>query len=113
VSVSLRGLHPDVRAAAEWALSWARHYNVPVTVTSTRRTWAEQAELRRRWEAGLSKWPANRPGESSHEYGLSWDSTTEPWAQSWWNQVRTLAGFSVPTNDEIHAEVPNWRQYVR
>lgn len=124
MSASLRGLHPEVRAAAEWALGWARYYGVPVTVTSTVRPWEQQARLRARWEAAGrpsrciatatgTVCPANAPGDSSHEWGLSWDSTTEPWAQAWWNEVRTLAGFRVPPHDEIHAEVPNWRSLVR
>ena len=119
----LRGLHEAVRPLADWALGWARYYNVPVTVTSSYRSWQSQADLRRRWEragrpascirtpTGLVC-PANRPGDSAHNYGLAWDSTTEPRYQAWWNHVRTLAGFSVPPHDEVHAEVPNWRSYV-
>jgi hypothetical protein len=121
--IALRGLHPEVRAAAEWALSWATYYGVPVTVTSTVRSWEEQARLRARWEAAGrpsscvstptgTVCPANLPGDSSHAHGLSWDSVTEPWAQDWWDHVRTLAGFFVPSHDRIHAEVPSWRQFV-
>lgn len=123
MAASLRGLHPEVRAAAEWALGWATYYGVPVTVTSTVRPWEQQARLRARWEAAGSPatciqtptglvCPANRPGDSSHEWGLSWDSVTEPRYQAWWNEVRRLAGFDVPSHDEIHAEVPSWRQFV-
>lgn len=123
MAVSLRGLHPEVRAAAEWALGWARHYGVPVTVTSTFRPWAEQSELRRRWEAngrprscvrisGRLVCPANEPGDSAHNFGLAFDSTVPAWAQDWWTMVRELAGFHVLRNDIIHAEVPNWRQHV-
>ena len=108
----LSGLHPDVAAAAEWALGWAEYYRVPVTVTSGYRSLSEQARLRREWEAGRSRWPANRPGDSAHNYGLAWDSSVPSWAQSWWTYVRELAGFRVPPGDEIHAEVPSWRDYV-
>jgi hypothetical protein len=85
---------------------------VSITVTSTLRTWQEQAELRRRYEAGVSQWPANKPGDSAHNYGLAFDSTVEPQYLAWWTHVRTLAGFHVPPHDVIHAEVPSWRQYV-
>jgi len=123
VSASLRGLRPEVRAAAEWALGWARHYGVPVTVTSTVRPWEQQAALRRRWEeAGRPSscvqtrtglvCPANEPGDSAHEHGLAWDSVTEPRYDAWWDRVRTLAGFAVPPHDRVHAEVPSWRRYV-
>lgn len=44
-----------------------------LVVTSARRSWAAQAELRRRWETGQSQIPANRPGTSLHEFGLAFD----------------------------------------
>lgn len=122
MAISLRGLHPAVRPAAQWTLDVAAHYNVPVTVTSTLRTWNEQRALRARYEKclregrfpgpGPCRFPANRPGDSSHNYGLSFDSTVPDHLMDWWAHVRRLAGFHVPVNDKIHAEVPNWRQYV-
>ncbi len=123
MAASLRGLHPQVREAAEWALAWARHYDVPVTVTSTLRPWAQQQRLRERFEKCVREgrfptpgtecaFPANRPGDSAHQFGLAWDSVVPSWAQSWWDEVRRLAGFHVLPNDRIHAEVPQWRSYV-
>lgn len=105
-------------------MSVARHYGVPVTVTSTLRPWEQQAELRRRWEAAGrpsrcvqtrtgTVCPANAPGDSAHEWGLAWDSEVPPYARRWWDYVRKLAGFATFPHDEVHAEVPNWRQYVR
>jgi len=120
--ISLRGLHPEVRDAAEWALGWANHYNVPVTVTSTLRPWAEQAALRKCFEEcvaqgrfpspGPCAFPANEPGDSAHNFGLAWDSVVPAQFQQWWNHVRELAGFEVLPNDVIHAQVPNWRNHV-
>lgn len=104
----------------------ASHFGVPVTVTSVLRDQKRQAELRRDWELcgmpGECSWcaplrrtvcPANRPGDSSHEWGLAWDSSTEPRYMPWWTYVRQLAGFRVPPGDEVHAEVPGWRELVR
>jgi len=118
----LRGLRRDVKGAAEWALSWADYYNVPVEITSGRRSMRKQAALRKSYEECLARgqfgktaacrWPANRPGDSAHNFALAWDSTTSPSFQPWWDHVRTLAGFSVPSHDHIHAEYPNWRKYV-
>ena len=118
----LAGLHPDVRRNAEWALGWANFYRVPVDVTSGLRSWIEQNRLRTNFEQCVAtgrfgktrecRFPANRPGDSSHEFGLAWDSVTEPWAQEWWTHVRRLAGFDVPAGDIIHAQVPNWRDFV-
>jgi len=105
-------LNRDVRDAARWAISWADYYRVPVTVTSGYRSFAKQARLRQDWEEGRSRFPANRPGDSSHNFGLAWDSTVPSWAQSWWNEVRSLAGFEVLPNDLIHAQVPNWRRWT-
>ncbi|GMR14267.1 MAG: hypothetical protein BMS9Abin29_2512 [Gemmatimonadota bacterium] len=120
--LKLAGLHPDVKRNAEWALAWADYYSVPVTVTSGFRSWAEQSRLRRNFEqcvatgrfgkAADCMFPANKPGDSSHNYGLSFDSTVPPWALAWWTSVRELAGFRVPPGDIVHAEVPSWRQYV-
>lgn len=108
----LAGTHPEVRAAATWALGWADHYGVPITVTSGKRTWEDQERLYRSYLQGRSRFPANRPGDSSHQYGLAFDSTTENRFQDWWSMVRRMAGFEVLENDIIHAQVPSWRQYV-
>lgn len=110
--LKLGGLHPDVKEAADWALGWAEYYRVPITVTSGYRSWARQQELYSTYLSGLSRWPANPPGQSSHNYGLAFDSTTESRFQDWWTMVREMAGFEVPKNDIIHAQVPNWRQYA-
>lgn len=112
MSIQLRGLDPQVRAAAEWALSWAHFYGVEVVITSTFRSLDEQARLRRRFEAGRSRFPANRPGDSAHNFGLAWDSWVPDELIPWWTHVRELAGFRVPPNDWPHAEVPGWRNFV-
>jgi len=120
--LKLAGLHDDVRNAARWSLYWADYYRVPVTVTSGFRDWDEQARLRRNYEACRARgefgrtpacqFPANAPGDSAHNWGLAWDSVTDPAYQNWWNTVRALAGFKILPNDIIHAEVPRWRDYV-
>lgn len=120
--LKLSGVHPEVKRRAEWALGWADFYDVPVTVTSGKRSWAEQKALRRNFERCVSRgefpsapnclFPANKPGDSSHQLGFSWDSTVPSWAQDWWTHVRQLAGFEVLPNDVIHAQVPNWRQFA-
>jgi hypothetical protein len=110
--LKLAGLHPEVKAAAEWCLKWADHYQVPVTVTSGFRSWIDQDRLYRKYLAGESRFPANPPGTSAHNYGLAWDSWTPPEYREWWEYVRRMAGFDIPSNDWIHAAVPNWRAYV-
>lgn len=119
----LFGLHAQVKERAELALAWADWYGVPVTVTSGFRSWEEQTRLRRRFEGcvargvfpspGACQFPANRPGDSSHNHGLSWDSTTERQFQEWWNSLRAWVGFELLPGDEVHAQVPNWRSLVQ
>lgn len=87
------------------------------TITSTYRSLAEQAALRKEYEEGLRtgrprKWPANKPGDSAHNYGLAVDSWVPDEWMDLWAAYRRAAGFTVPANDIIHAEVPNWRDFV-
>jgi len=119
----LAGLEPSVRRAAEWCLSVAQFYGVPVTVTSGYRSTEQQARLYRNYQQCLAtgeygrtprcQFPAAPPGSSSHNYGLAWDSVVgDPRYQDWWTYVRELAGFQVLRNDIIHAQVPDWQRYV-
>lgn len=110
--ISLRGLHEEIRPYAEYAHRIARYYGFDPRVTSTYRSWGQQSRLRRRYLAGESPFPANRPGDSAHNYGLAWDSVVEPRYQDAWDYIREWVGFEVPGNDRIHAQVPGWRQYV-
>jgi len=120
--MSLAGLDAGLRPAAQWCLDVAAFYGVPVQVTSVYRSWTAQRELRDRYErcvergqVGMTRecrWPANRPGDSAHNYGLAWDSVVPEWAQEWWNAVREVAGFYIPPNDPPHAALPNWRDFA-
>lgn len=120
--LKLLGVHPQVKEAAEWCLAWADYYQVPVAVISGFRSWQAQADLYRNYQRCLAsgefgrtrrcRYPANRPGDSSHNYGLSWDSTIDPRFQSWWDEVRRAVGFEVLSHDQPHAQVPNWRSHV-
>lgn len=112
MSIHLRGLDPRVRERAELALAWAHRYGIPVQVTSGYRGWAEQALLYDRWKSGKSKFPANKPGDSAHQWGMAWDSVV-PEEYWWhWTYLREYAGFEVLPNDIIHAQVPNWRAHT-
>lgn len=126
VSLATRGLHSSIRSAADYALTIARAIGLRVTVTSTKRGWSEQLTLRRRYEDCLARgervhpenpnpgcrYPANRPGDSAHNYGLAWDSWTIPEHMPLWTYIRRQVGFVVPDHDQIHAEYPNWRNFV-
>lgn len=115
-------LDPAVKAAAEWAVGWADFYGVPVTIVSAKRSMATQARLRRNFEQCVAtgrfpsppdcKFPANRPGDSAHNFALAWDSVVPPEFMPWWMHVRRVAGFDVRDNDPPHAEYPRWRDFV-
>jgi len=126
MSARTRGLDRTIRAAADYAIAVATAYGIPVTVTSGKRGWVEQARLRQRYESCLARgeevspananascrYPANRPGDSAHNYGLAFDSWTPPEYQEAWNYIRRAVGFAVPSHDQIHAEMPSWRDLV-
>jgi len=109
--MALRGLDSRVRPYAEWAFEIARYYGIEPTITSTFRSWEEQTRLRSRWERGESAFPANRPGDSAHNFGWAFDSVVGTEQQPLWDAIREYVGFEVLPNDIIHAQVPDWRQY--
>ena len=119
--IGLRGLHGEVRRAAESAVQMAEARGLRVRVTSSFRPLAQQRELRERFEKCVAAgrfpsapdclYPANRPGDSGHNFGLAWDSVVESGQQNEWNAIREAHGFRVPSNDLIHAEVPDWRAH--
>jgi len=74
----LSGLDPRLRPYAQYLLAAVRTVDPGAVITSTRRTYAEQKALWDRWQAGLSKYPAARPGTSDHELGLAFDIDSEP-----------------------------------
>jgi len=111
--IQLAGLHEEIRPYAEYAHEIARYYGISPVITSTFRTWDDQQRLRDRWERGQSRFPANRPGDSAHNYGFAWDSWTPPADRDLWVAIREYVGFRVPDNDWIHGEVPQWRAAVR
>lgn len=124
----LSGLHPQLRPYAEAAVEWAIQQGVRPTITSVTRTWTEQDRLYSNYLAckkaglqgssrslapGLScRYPANPPGYSSHNYGFSWDSIVPDEFMPWWVKVREAFGWRVPTNDLIHAELPDWERFA-
>lgn len=113
MAASARGLQLPVRRAVEWALATARANGLTPYVTSTYRSLGEQRKLYRTYLAGRASFPANPPGQSGHNYGLAWDSWVPDAQMPLWTTIRELAGFRVPPNDLIHAEVPSWPEFVR
>lgn len=117
--MQLAGLHPVVRARAEEAMKWARLNGFTPTITSTKRDWATQERLYATYQRCLAngtfgqpgecRWPANRPGDSAHQFGLAFDSWVPDQFVPVWKEIRQRLGFRVPDHDVIHGEVPDWR----
>jgi len=107
--MQLRGLDSRVRPYAEYAHELAQYYGINPTITSTYRSFDQQQALRTRWERGESRYPANRPGDSAHNYGWAWDSVVPLSQQPLWDEIRRYVGFEILPGDEIHGQVPNWR----
>lgn len=122
MAIGLRGLHREVRPFAELALQIAYHYRLDPVITSTFRSLDNQRRLRRKFEECVAKgrfpsapdckYPANKPGDSSHNFGLGWDSWVPEKDMPLWTAIREYVGWRVPPNDQIHAEVPGWRDFI-
>lgn len=120
--LQLSGLWTPLQPYAEAPIGWAADQNVVVQITSVFRSWEEQAALRARYdrcvaagkvgEPGACRYPANRPGDSAHQYGLAWDSWVKDELMPWWVAVRRYYGWRVPEHDPVHAELPDWRRYI-
>lgn len=91
-----------------------------VVLTSAHRSSQKQSRLREDYESGRSKVPANRPGDSAHEYGLALDfdivgapyrGNRDLW-QRFWAQARGQGFHVIGPRDPYHVEVPNWRAFV-
>lgn len=123
MSKRLTDLLPGVYQRAVQTLAYANSVGIAVTVTSTRRTRAEQRRLYEGYtqavadgtfgQPGGLQYPANRPGDSSHEHGLAFDSVTvRPEQADAWIKIRKAFGWRVPDNDPVHSELPRWREFV-
>ena len=73
MSVSIFFLRGDFKIRVREWLRALRANGVRYRVTSTKRTWNEQARLYQRFLDGLSTLPAAPPGRSKHQLGLAID----------------------------------------
>lgn len=72
--MATRGLLPEVAERLEGLTRALRSQGVPISVTSTFRSRAQQEELYRAWLArGRRGLPAAVPGTSTHEFGYAVD----------------------------------------
>jgi len=109
--IAFRGMDSRLRPYADYAVRWANSAGIQPQITSVYRSWAEQERLRARYLAGRSRWPANQPGDSAHNYGWAFDSWVPDHQMAMWAAIRRAVGWAVPDHDIIHAGLPGWRQY--
>jgi len=122
MSLSLRGMHPELREPAEFAIEVAHLNGLRPEVSSVFRSFTNQARLRANFESCVARgafpsapncmFPANVPGDSAHNYGFAFDSVVPAAQLPLWTAIREWVGWRVPSNDTIHAELPGWRQFV-
>lgn len=112
---SLDGVQPwlvdHFIACSQQFSDWTGQWQIVPTITSGYRTIAEQQDL---WDhRATNPYPVNYPGDSAHNWGLAIDSwVPDPWFP-YWTWFRRSWGFTVPDNDRVHSEYPNWRDLVR
>ena len=104
---SLRTLDPRVRTIAQQFVRWLQSNGVNVTVTSARRSPAEQAKLYAAYKAGRSKFPAAPPGQSTHGIGYAFDLHLDPPLYAQAGAAWERAGFTWGGrfNDRVHFDV--------
>lgn len=105
------GLEQALVPYADGAMEMARAYGIEPQVTSVRRNWAQQERLYADFRAGVSRFPANPPGFSAHQYGVAFDSVVPDHQLALWNAIRAHFGWKLYANDPVHAEYPNWQRY--
>lgn len=71
--MELAGLDPRLVPYAEHLIRELRRNGLRVTVTSVRRSYADQAKLYAKYLRGENPYPVAPPGKSAHEHGLAWD----------------------------------------
>lgn len=103
-------LIPELQPYATALVQAAGASGLQPRVTSTLRTHSAQSRLYRRWQQGLSPFPAAPPGTSAHEYGYAFDMVTSPMETladvgAYWQE---LGGIWGGERDPVHFEYPGF-----
>ena len=98
-------LHPQLQPYAAYIVEQAGAAGLAPRITSVFRTHGQQAELYRKYQQGLTRYPVAPPGRSMHEYGLAWDMVVHrPDAVG--GVWRTWGGRWGGDRDPVHFDVP-------
>ena len=105
----LGSLDAGLVGAARWFVDGLRSAGLSVVVTSSRRSFAQQATL---YASRYSNpYPVARPGTSKHERGLAFDVAIslrqyEAWAGAQWERLGGRWGGRFRQYDGVHFEAP-------
>lgn len=113
-TVKLVGLWPPWKEWCTWALAELSRRGFSGTVTSGKRSTAEQSRLYQDYITGRSSIVAAPPGRSSHEYGLGLDFVVDQGKNSP-QQRQAMAllkswGGELVAGDPVHVQYPGYRQ---
>ena len=100
-----KGMHRELAPYAGWLLDVLTANGVRYTVTSVRRSRAQQEALYERYLKGVNKYPVAVPGTSRHELGLAMDVVMPSWAYAQLGQLWVRMGGRWSPKDEIHFSV--------
>lgn len=102
MAATLTALEPWLQPAARALVQLLQQLDPSAQVTSTRRSYSEQAMLYRRYLAGQSLYPAAPPGRSYHELGRAIDVKASPAALTTAGALWNAAGGKWSASDPIH-----------
>lgn len=115
MSALIETLIPELQPYARALVYETARMGLQPRITSTRRSTAEQARLRRRYLAGLQPYYVAPPGQSPHEFGWAFDMVVTPMSslsyvgwiwQSWGGYWGGVQG------DPVHFQYPGFKQRV-
>lgn len=104
---SLRTLDSRVRPIAQAFIRALQARGVAVTITSARRSASDQQRLYDAYKAGRSKYPAAKPGASTHGVGFAFDLNLNPPIYAQAGAAWERAGFTWGGrfSDQVHFDV--------
>jgi len=108
------GLYGPWKQWCDWCLSELERRGYSGTVTSGKRSRAEQSRLYQNYITGRSTLPAAPPGRSAHEYGLALDFVVDQGKNSP-QQAKAMDllrgwGGELVSGDPVHVQYPGFRQ---
>jgi len=100
-----KGMDPALAPYAGYLLDVLTYNGIRYTVTSVRRSRAQQEALYDRYLRGINKYPVAVPGTSKHELGLAMDVTMPANVYAALGALWTSWGGRWSPADEIHFSV--------